>query len=338
MKDLGIAVIGLGDWGPNHIRIFSALPAVRVVGVADPVPERQDYIRRNWEGLTICDTLTQVLELDGVDAVVVSTPTRTHHALTKQALLAGKDVLVEKPITYTPQEASELVALADNERRALMVGHVFVYNDAVRLLKNYIDSGELGEIHYLSSTRTNLGPIRRDVNAMFDLGSHDISLFSYILDRVPKAVSARGAAFIQPDVEDVAFMTLDYPGHVMAHAHLSWLNPRKERTLTIVGSKKMVIWNDMDTLEPIRLYDKGLTDKPYYDSFGQFQLLLRDADILIPKVAQREPLRNQAEEFVRCIRDRSTPLTSARWSAHIVRTLWGAQHSMRSGGILQTVA
>ena len=266
-----------------------------------------------------------------VDAVVVATPVQSHFALVKEALEAGKDVLCEKPLAATVDECRALCNLAVAHQRLLMVGHVFLYNPSVQHLKIDLDRGELGRIYYMDATRTNHGPVRRDVGAIRDLASHDISIFNFLLGAPPSEVSAAGGFFLQEGIEDIGFLTLTYPKGVVCHVHTSWLNPRKVRQLTIVGDHKMAVWDDMNNLEPIRYYDKGVT-ADHYASFGEFHLILRDGAILSPKVRLYEPLLKQDQEFIDCLRSRRPPTASAEFGLEVVRVLEAAMESVRHHG------
>src|SRR5204863_3544570 len=232
-----------------------------------------------------------------VEAVVVATPTRTHHALVKAALERGKHVLVEKPITADVRQSEELAALAEGARRVLMVGHVFLYNVAVRHVKALIDSGELGRVYYVSMVRTNLGPVRADISAAWDLASHDISIVNYWLGSAPLAASAVGGSWINPGIEDAVLATLRYPQDVLVNLHVSWLNPRKARDVTVVGDRKMLTFDDMNLTEPIRIYDKGVADQRmgplFADTFASFRASIREGDVTIPKVPVHEPLMTE---------------------------------------------
>jgi predicted dehydrogenase len=334
---LGIGLIGYGHWGPNHVRVFNQLPDSRVRVVVDLDGQRLEAVRRQFPDVETGSRYEQVLQHAGVEAVVVATPVSTHHSLVKAALLAGKDVLVEKPITYTSAEAQELVELAERHSRVLMCGHIFLFNPGIRKLRQYIQEGTLGRVYYMSATRTNLGPLRRDVNALYDLGSHDVSIFHYLLGSRPREVSAWGESYLQHDIEDVTFACLEYPNRLLCHMHVSWLNPRKERTLVVVGDKKMVVYDDTSPAEAVRLYDKGLMQEPYYDSFGQFQLTLRDADVLIPKLKAEEPLKLQDQHFVECVRTRQRPLTDGAFARDVVFALEALHRSLRKGGSRQWV-
>jgi predicted dehydrogenase len=336
-KEIGIGLVGYGHWGPNHARVFSQLQGCRLIVVADRDSQRLQVVGRQAPGTMTTTDFDAVIQHPEVDAVVIATPTLTHHSLVKAALLAGKDVLVEKPISYTSNESAELVALARERDRILMCGHIFLFNPGIRKLREYIEQGTLGRIYYMAATRTNLGPLRTDVNALHDLGSHDVSIFHHLLDGRPREVSAWGEAYLQHDVEDVTFACLEYPNRTLCHMHVSWLNPLKQRTLVVVGDKKMAAWDDGSPLEAIRLYDKGPMKEPYYDSFGQFQLVLRDADVLIPKLQAAEPLKAQDQHFLDCVRTRQKPLTDGVFAHEVVLALEALHHSLRRGGARQPV-
>jgi predicted dehydrogenase len=326
-----IGVIGLGQWGPNHVRIFSRLAGCHVVRICDRSEESLETGRSQFPGVETTRNPHLVTQAADIDAVIVATPVQSHFRLVKQALESGKDVLCEKPLALTLAESKALSALAKRKRRVLMVGHVFLYNQGTLQLKESIDSGELGRIYYMDAVRTNLGPVRRDVGVVYDLASHDISIFNFLLGSKPKSVSAVGAAFLQKGIEDIGFLTLTYPNGVICHVHTSWLNPRKVRQLTIVGTRKMAVWDDMNTLEPIRYYDKGVVAKRYA-SFGEFHMILRDGAISIPKLKLSEPLMRQDQEFVDCIRSRKTPAANSQQGTDVVRVLEAACLSMRHGG------
>jgi predicted dehydrogenase len=290
---------------------------------------------RQFPGIEICRDPNAITDAPDIDAVVVATPVQSHFKLVQGALRSGKDVLCEKPLAMDSREAQALARLARRNRRLLMVGHVFLYNPGTLHLKDTIDRGELGRIYYMDAVRTNLGPVRTDVGVVYDLASHDISIFNFLLGSRPRSVSAVGGAFLQKGIEDIGFLTLTYPKGVICHVHTSWLNPRKVRQLTIVGDRKMAVWDDMNNLEPVRYYDKGVIPKNYA-SFGEFQMILRDGAITIPKLKLYEPLVRQDQEFADCIRSRRAPLASAAVGADVIRVLEAARDSMRAGG--RTVA
>lgn len=326
-----IGVIGFGQWGPNHVRNFSLQDGCEVVRVCDSSDARLAAAQKFLRGIGVTKNPAEVTAAADIDAVVVATPTASHHALVKAALEAGKDVLCEKPLAQTAAECRELAELATAKGRILMVGHVFLYNPGVLHLKTDLDRGELGRIYYMDAVRTNLGPVRKDVGAIYDLASHDISIFNYLLGTMPVEVSATGNSVLQTGIEDVGFLTLYYPGNIVCHAHTSWLNPRKVRQLTVVGDHKMAVWDDMNNLEAIRYYDKGVT-ADHYTSFGEFHMILRDGQITIPKVKMFEPLQKQDGEFVACIRSRRQPVADARCGLAVVQVMEAAMESLRNRG------
>lgn len=326
-----IGVIGFGQWGPNHVRNFSLLDGVEVVRVCDSSEARLAAARNFLRGVATTGNAAEITSAPDIDAVVVATPTGSHYALVKAALEAGKDVLCEKPLAQTSAQCRELADLAAKRGRILMVGHVFLYNSGVLHLKTDLDRGELGRVYYMDAVRTNLGPVRKDVGAIYDLASHDISIFNFLLGAQPLEVSATGNSVLQTGIEDVGFLTLYYPGNVVCHAHTSWLNPRKVRQLTIVGDHKMAVWDDMNNLEPIRYYDKGVT-ADHYSSFGEFQMILRDGQITIPKVRMSEPLQKQDGEFIASIRSRRAPIADARLGLAVVLIMEAAMESLQNHG------
>lgn len=330
-KSLGIGVIGLGHWGPNHVRTFSQMDGARVVMCADLVQNRRAHISRLYRDLVVVPDADQVFANADVDAVVIATPTHTHFRLAKRAMEAGKHVLLEKPMCTSMDEASTLAELSAKLGVTLMHGHIFVYNRAVQYLRERAVRGDFGVLQYLDAVRTNLGPIRSDIDVVQDLAVHELTIFDYLFGVLPDWVQAAGTCPLGTPREDVAFITMEY-GHVLAHAHVSWLHPQKVRTLTLVGDKRMVFWNDMDTLEPIRIYDKGLTDEPYYDTFGEFQLRLRDADILIPKIALEEPLRVQALAFIARVTNGIPSLSDVEAGIRVMRCLEAVRYSLKHEG------
>lgn len=328
---LRVGVIGYGQWGPNHVRNFAAIEGCSVGGICDRQAERLGAARRLHRDALVTTDPMDLIRSPAIDAVVVASPTATHFAFVKAALLAGKDVLCEKPLAVTARECRILADLAARKRRILMVGHVFLYNASALLLKASLDNGELGRVYYIDAIRTNLGPVRRDVGAIHDLASHDISIFNFLLGGTPVSVSATGNCLLQQGIEDIAFLTLQYAKNIVCHVHVSWLNPRKVRQLTIVGDRKMAVWDDMNNLEPVRYYDKGVTPTDYR-SFGEFQMILRDGQITIPKLKLSEPLLAQDEAFVASVRSRRRPATDAGFGLSVVQVMEAATRSLRQRG------
>jgi predicted dehydrogenase len=327
-----IAVIGCGHWGPNHIRVFSFLRDSSVIAVADPDISRRSYIAEQYPNISLHEEYHHILENPDIDAVIVATPTHTHYEIVKTSLQAGKHVLCEKPLCESVQEGEKLVDLAQKQDRVLMVGHIFLFNPGIIKLKELMTSDNLGKVHYLSATRTNLGPIRTDVNVVYDLATHDISIFNFLLDSIPLEVSAVGASFLQKTIQDVAFITLSYPGNIVANIRASWLDPKKVRQLTVVGDKKMATWNDLAKIGPVIIYDKGVIKEPYYDDFGEFQLLAREGDITIPKIKMGEPLQSQNAYFLSCLEKGACPLSDGKIGVDVVKVLSAIAQSLALSG------
>ncbi|MFQ5414554.1 MAG: Gfo/Idh/MocA family protein [Phycisphaerae bacterium] len=327
--------IGAGRWGPNLVRSFENLPGARAHIVCDVNEHALARIREHISGVVTTGDVRRAIEDPVADAVVVATPVRTHYDLARRGLEAGKHVFVEKPLCTSVEHCHRLIELAEKNGLILAVGHVFLFNAGIRKIRELIDSGELGRIHYMHATRTNLGPIRDDVNAAWDLASHDLSIFDYWLGRAPVAVSAHGQCFLGGVHEDVVVASYHYQNDVLACLHVSWLNPRKVREITLVGDRKMAVWNDMDLIEPVRVYDKSASpepETPYADSFGAARAIIRDGDVVAPKVTGKEPLAAECAHFVDCIRTRSRPLNNARAATGIVETLTATDESIRQKG------
>ena len=327
---INIGIIGVGYWGPNYVRIFNELEQSKISCCCDVDGAKPDQIKRTNPFIETTKDYKDLLLASDVDAIVVSTPASTHYKIVKDCLVAGKDVLVEKPIALNSKDAEELVNTAKKEKRILMVGHTFVYNSVVQKLKDYIYNGDLGDIYYLHFSRTGLGPIRKDVNAMWDLAPHDISMLLYLLEDMPTEVSAKGQSYLQEGVEDVVFMTLRFPENILASIHVSWLDPYKIRRVTVVGSKRMAVFDDVNKLETLKIFDKGIDrygEKSYAD-YGEFQLEIRDGDVHIPKIVMGEPLKNQCKHFIECVRERKEPLTNGEEGLKVVRILEAAQESL----------
>ncbi len=331
-----VAVIGAGHWGPNLIRNFHNGQESKVVWIIDRDLARLAEVRARFPGVQVAEKPACAFCDPSVDAVVVATPTSTHYALAKEALERRKHVLVEKPLAIESRQGTELFQAAARQRLILMVGHVFVYNPAIRKVKEYLDAGHLGKVYYVSMIRTNLGPIRLDVNAAWDLAAHDLSIVNYWLGAEPLSVSAIGGTWINDGLEDAVFATLRYPQGVLVNLHASWLNPRKARDITVVGERRMLTFDDMNLNEPLRIYDKQVTDvrsRPtYVDSFASFRASVRDGDITIPKVPLGEPLAAQCAHFLECIASGKQPFTGGREGIAVVRALEAMQRSIRARG------
>lgn len=330
-KAISLGVIGAGYWGPNLVRNFAALPQSRVAMICDPDKQALDRLRPLYPQARFTPETKEVLSSADIEAVVIATPTSTHYEIALEALREDKDVFVEKPLAATVAEAEELSAEAEKRRKVLMVGHLMIYHPALVRLKSLIQENELGEVLYLYSRRVNLGKIRKKENALLSFAPHDISTALYLLESEPAEVWARGEAYIQAEVEDVVFLNIAFPNKVMAQIHVSWLDPHKRRELTVVGSKKMAVFDDISTTEPIRVYDKGVLEPGTYVSYGD-ALGIRSGDIWIPKVAMQEPLRLECLHFLSCVKHRSRPLSDGRHGIQVVRVLEKAQLSLKRKG------
>ena len=327
-----IGVIGCGYWGPNLIRNFSHLKGSQVLICSDLGEDRLSHMRNLYPQIETTTDYRRILGRKDVDAVVVATPPETHERLTVEALRAGKHVFVEKPLALSAVEGTRMVEEAAKAGCVLMVGHTFVYTAAVNKIKEVIASGELGEVFYVSTTRVNLGIFQESINVVWDLAPHDVSILNYILDAAPESVATQASCNIRKNIEDVAFLTLRYPGDVLAHVHVSWLNPNKIRSTTVVGSKKMLVYDDISAIEKIRIYDKGVTVTPHYDTFGEFNLSYRYGDILIPRLDDSEPLKVACQHFVDCVEKGTEPRSSGVHGLNVVRVLEAAVESIREDG------
>jgi predicted dehydrogenase len=332
-------MIGCGYWGPNLLRNYLSLDGVRVKAVADRLPERRAALAKSYPQVAMVDDGDAILRDPEIQAVVIATPAASHARLVREALDAGKDVFVEKPLAMRTEDAVELARLAESKGRVLMVGHTFLFNEAVRELKRRIDRGDLGNLHYLYSQRLNLGIVRSDVNASWNLAPHDVSIANYLLGVDPVRVSASGVRALQPEAErldDVVFLSVQYPNDVVMHAHVSWLDPRKVRTMTVVGDRRMIVYDDVSS-DKLYVYDKGITrgdpvpeEQP--DNFARFKMITRAGDLLIPNIRSPEPLAVECRHFVDCVRKRETPLTDAWSGVAVTAVLEAADRSLARGG------
>lgn len=328
-----VALIGYGYWGPNLARNLHQIPETSLAVCCDLDQGRLAKVAALYPGVQTTTRIDDVMGDVNIHAVVIATPARTHYPLARQALLAGKHVLVEKPIAMNSDETEELIALADQRRLVLMVGHTFEYNPAVLKMKELVDGGDLGQIYYLYSTRVNLGRIQQDLNAFWSIAPHDVSIMNFLLDGMPLEVSARGARYLSDKVEDVIFVDLAYPDGVVAHIHASWLDPSKVRKMTIVGSKKMVIYDDIDPEGKVRVYDKGAERLIGNSVFGEFQYKLRTGDIYIPRLDLTEPLQYECAHFAECISQGRRPRSDGWSGLRVVRVLEAADRSLAQNGV-----
>ena len=329
----GVGVIGCGYWGPNWVRNFSQLTGSRVVGVADKDPARLQHMRELYPAIRVWEDHAALLEDPDIDAVVIALPVALHHPVAMDALRAGKHVLVEKPMAASAAQCREMTAEAAARSLTLMVGHTFEYTAPVRKVKELIGEGLLGDLYYVNSQRLNLGLFQRDVNVIWDLAPHDISILLYLRDgELPRGVQAIGAAHINPLVEDVATVSLDFADGLIAFLQCSWLDPKKVRQTTFVGSRRMLIYDDIEPTEKIWIYDRGVETPPHYDTFDQFSYAYRYGDITIPRISGSEPLRVEAEHFLTSIAEGTKPLSDGESGLRVVQVLEAATASLRAGG------
>jgi predicted dehydrogenase len=334
MTLIKIGVIGYGYWGPNLVRNFVENPLSEVVIVADLNTDRLAKVKSTYPQIIVTENYNELFK-HHLDAVVIATPPTSHYPLAKECLEHGLHVLVEKPITLNSQHAKELIEKSKKNALVLMVGHTFEYNAAVQTLKKLIESGELGEIYYADSARLNLGLFSRELNVLWDLAPHDISILLYILGQNPLSVSAHGMPFVNQGIHDVVYMNLVFPGNILAHIHVSWLDPCKVRRVTVVGSKKMVVYNDIESLEKIRIYDKGVEKPPYTNTYGDFQFSYRYGDVIIPNIRFTEPLQKECQHFLECITNHTEPLTGGLDGLQVVKIIETAQKSLSENGLHQ---
>ena len=332
-KQLGVAVIGCGYWGMNYVRIFNELTESRVVVVCDQSADRLKEAARRFPGVYLTTQVDDAASQPGVDAVVVCTEATTHFDVTRRLLLAGKHVLVEKPLTTIAADSEKLIGLAKSNSAILMVGHTFIFNAGVRKVKEYVQQAG-GRVYYLYARRTNLGPIRRDVNALWDLAPHDIAIFNYLLDSTPQWVSAVGGRVLRNSRDDVGFISLGYPDNVLAHVHVSWADPDKAREVVVVKSDKRIVFNDLNGVEQVRVFEKGVStvgQEPL--NYGEFRFEIRDGDIISPRIEPVEPLKNQCRHFLGCVRTGKRPVSSGVEGRDVVRVLEAVNRSIESRGL-----
>lgn len=325
-----IAVVGAGAWGKNHIRVFSEMSNARLKYICDRDPSKLISLQKTYPQSKVVEDLRPILDDPGVKGVVVASSALSHYSLSKELLLADKDILVEKPMALNSKDAEEMLKIAEKRGRILMIGHLLIYHPVVNRLKEMVDSGELGEIYYIYTQRVNLGVIRQDENALLSFAPHDLSVILHLLEVEPLVVTAHGESYIQKGIEDVVFLGLQFSDGKMANIHLSWLDPHKLRRITLVGSKKMVVFDDMETSEKLKIYDKGVKNLSY-DTYGEY-LSLRFGDITIPSIKMVEPLRAEAEHFIQCIESRKEPKTGGQDGLKVVKILMAAQQSLKKRG------
>lgn len=328
MSRLRVGVIGAGAWGQNHVRTLASLPETELAGVCDLNPKVRERVARQHPSAFVTDSVPALLTR--VEAVVIASTARTHAELGLAAVAAGVPALIEKPFALTVPDAERLAEEADRRRVPLLAGHLLEYHPVVEYLRGLITGGRFGDVYYLYSQRVNLGQVRPDENALWSFGPHDISVALFLLGDSPRTVAAQGHSYLQPGIEDVVFLTMTFGSGVVAHAQLSWLDPHKERRLTVVGERQMAVFDDMQPREKLRIYDKGV-DRPEYRSYGE-SLSVREGDIFIPRISNAEPLAVQLRHFVQVVRGEAPARADARDGVRVVRVLDAASRSLAQGG------
>lgn len=336
LRPVGVAVAGAGYWGPNLVRSFFQSPGAEVRSVCDRSPDRLQYIERLYPGVKVVQDLEEVASDPSVDAVALALPPSLNFEVGCRMLEAGKHLFVEKPLSVTAETAEGLIEAAQRAGRTLMVGHTFVYNAAVRRIKELIQDGLLGNLYYIFCQRLNLGRVREDLDSLWTLAPHDVSIALHWLDEMPIEVSARGFSYLRSEVCDVTHMILGFPSGVDVQIIVSWLNPNKVRRINVVGSEKMIVYDDVSLDAKIQVYDKGFQLMPGqsdHGNFGEFQHQIRQGDLLIPHLEFAEPLRVECQHFVECVASGKTPFTDGEAGLRVVRILEAASASIRQGGL-----
>lgn len=331
-QTVSVGITGYGYWGPNLARNFDGMPGTKVSAVCDSSPDRLDQVRVNQPQAARFGEFVAMLRHPDLDAVVVATPASTHHALAKAALLAGKHVLVEKPMASSAAECEELIRIAADKKLTLMVGHTYLYSEAVLEIFRTIETGEIGDLRYINCQRLNLGLFQQDINVVWDLAPHDLSIILRAMKGLPGIVNCQGHAHINPAVEDVANISLTFPGKRFASVQNSWLEPRKVRQMTFVGSRKMIVYDDLEPREKIRIYDARVDCPRHYNDFAEFQYSYHYGECRIPYLEQREPLRNMCAHFIDCVRRDSIPETCGTSGMEVVKVLEACTASLRGQG------
>lgn len=331
-KQIKVGVVGCGYWGPNLIRNFNNLADCELKIMCDLSKERLKHMKSLYPSVEAHQDFSHMLNGAGLDAVVIATSVNTHYKMAKASLLAGKHVFIEKPMASSAEECEELNEIAQKNGLVLMIGHTFLYSSPIRKIKELIDRGDIGELRYISSRRLNLGLFQKNLNVAWDLAPHDIAIVLYIMDELPISVNCWGNAHITPGVEDVTNMCINFKKERFASIQSSWLDPRKVRDMTIVGSKRMIVYDDMQTLEKIKIYDMRVETPPHYDSFAEFQYSYHYGDQYIPYVKQEEPLKVECQHFLDCIKHGRTPLTDGKQGLAVVKILEASSASLKQKG------
>jgi predicted dehydrogenase len=330
---LNIGVVGCGYWGPNLIRNFQALSECRVAQVCDVKSDRLNYVKKLYPGVETTTTFERIVDDKTIDAIAIASPVGTHYELARKSLKAGKHTFIEKPMASTTEQCAELVELATAQKLSLMVGHTFIYSAPVRKIKEIVDAGDIGKLLYVSSQRLNLGLFQKDINVAWDLAPHDISIILYIMGVPPVSVNCQGKAHLNPGIEDVTNMSLCFGNGGFATVQSSWLDPNKVRRMTFVGSSRMILYDDNEPLEKIRVYDKRVEAPPHYDTFADFHYSYHYGDIYVPYIKQVEPLKTQCQHFLDSIKSGKKPMTSGLEGLQVVQILEASSNSLKNAGV-----
>ena len=329
---LNIATVGCGYWGPNIIRNFNSLKECRVKTICDIDKDRLAHMTTLYPGVDTTTDFDTVINDPEIHAIAIATPVHSHFELAKKSLEAGKHILIEKPMASSVDECVKLKKLAEKNKLCLMVGHTFLYSQTVRRIKEIIQDGDLGKIFYVSARRLNLGLFQKDINVAWDLAPHDISIILYIMGSDPVSVNCQGKANVNEGIEDITNMTIDFKNNGFATIKSSWLDPNKIREMTFVGSKRMLVYNDVEPNEKVKIYDKRVEQPPHYDTFADFQHSYHYGDMYSPYIKQDEPLKIECQHFLDCIKTGASPLTGAEESLRVVQVLEASSESLKNGG------
>ena len=331
-EKIKVGVVGCGYWGPNLIRNLRQSPDCQLKMVCDKSQKRLGHMQRLHPDVAVTNHFEEMLNGADLDAMVIATPVGLHYEMARASLSAGKHVFIEKPMARTEAEAEELVAFAEHQGLVIMVGHTFLFSPAVRRMKEIVDAGDIGEVQYIAARRLNLGLFQKDINVAWDLAPHDISIVLHLLDELPVSVSCQGSSHVTRGIEDVTMMYLSFPKNRCAFIHNSWLDPKKVRQMTVVGSQRMIVYDDTEPLEKLKIYDARVEVPPHYDTFAEFTYSYHYGDAYVPYIKQDEPLKLECQHFLECIRDRCTPITGGRHGLDVVRILEAAGESLRQQG------
>lgn len=331
-KPIKVGVVGCGYWGPNLIRNFRALPDCSLKMMCDLSQDRLKHLRTLYPEVKGETDFNHMLNGAGLDAVVIATSVKLHYPMAKAALLAGKHTFIEKPMASSSEQCAELIEIAEKKGLTLMIGHTFLYSPAVKKIKEIVRNGDIGDIRYISARRLNLGLFQKDINVTWDLAPHDLSIILDVMGEAPLSVNCRGSAHVTPGVEDVTSMCLTFRNDRSALVQSSWLDPRKVREMTIVGSKRMIVYDDVEPLEKIRIFDARVERPPHYDTFAEFHYAYHYGDVYVPYIKQEEPLRSECQHFLDCIREGKQPNTNGRQGMELVKILEAASLSLAERG------